>query len=270
LSADFEGGQWSFLKYPLEDLRYLFGIEVGEMNVWRPLLDHLAEELAAGRLLTVEVDSWFLPDTAGTAYRAQHVKTTVVPQMLDVPGRRLGYFHSAGYHELSGDDFDGIFHLGDASTDFWLPPYVELVRLERRIPLEGQIDRVVALAHAHIEKRPPDNPVARLAIRLRSDLVWLAGQDIETFHLYAFGIVRQLGATAELAADFVDLLTAEAGAELAAAAEHFRAVATGAKTIQFQLARLARGRTVDLETPLARLVDDWAAAMHDVVAWHER
>jgi hypothetical protein len=269
LSADFEGSQWTFLKYPLEDLRYLYGIEVGEMNVWRPLLDHLTEELGAGRLLTVEVDSWWLPDTAGTAYHAQHVKTTIVPQLLDIAGRRLGYFHGAGYHELAGEDFDGVFRLTALPGDFSLPPYVELIRFDRRVSDKDFLDRAVTLAHAHLDRRPLDNPVARLAKRLQADLPWLSEQDLDTFHLYAFGLVRQCGATAELAADFVDWLTSAQVADLGGSAEHFRAVATGAKTVQFQLARLARGRVVDIESTLESLVDNWAAAMDEVVAWHE-
>ena len=35
-------------KYPIEDLRALFGLEVAEMYVWRPVIDHLADHLARG------------------------------------------------------------------------------------------------------------------------------------------------------------------------------------------------------------------------------
>src|SRR5271170_2533848 len=36
ISTDSEGDQSSFFKFPPEDLRALFGLEVAEMNVWRP------------------------------------------------------------------------------------------------------------------------------------------------------------------------------------------------------------------------------------------
>ena len=48
LSCDFEGDQWTFFKYPPEDLRTLFGIEVAELNVWRPVVDHVEEQLGLG------------------------------------------------------------------------------------------------------------------------------------------------------------------------------------------------------------------------------
>ncbi len=82
------------------------------MNVWRPVVDHVEEQLALGRLCTVEGDAWFLPDTVGVSYGIDHVKTTVVPAAIDRAGRSLGYFHNAGYYELAGDDFDGLLRLG--------------------------------------------------------------------------------------------------------------------------------------------------------------
>ena len=112
LSCDFEGDQWTFFKYPPEDLRTLFGIEVAELNVWRPVVDHVEEQFGLGRLCTVEVDAWFLPDTRGISYREVHEKTTIVPTRIDRAARRLDYFHNAGLFTLVDDDFDGLFHLG--------------------------------------------------------------------------------------------------------------------------------------------------------------
>ena len=48
--------------------------------MWRPLAEHVAEQLAMGQPAHVEVDAWFLPDTAGISYHAEHVKTTIVPR----------------------------------------------------------------------------------------------------------------------------------------------------------------------------------------------
>ena len=48
------------------------------MQPYRALPDQIAEQLAAGRTMTVELDAWFLPDTAATSYRREHVKTSVV------------------------------------------------------------------------------------------------------------------------------------------------------------------------------------------------
>ena len=67
LAIDFEGDQWTFFKFPLADLDALYGVDVFELNVWRPLVDHLEEQLALGRPALVEVDAFYLPDTAGTS-----------------------------------------------------------------------------------------------------------------------------------------------------------------------------------------------------------
>ena len=37
LAIDFEGDQWTFFKPPHDELRELYGIDVQELNVWRPL-----------------------------------------------------------------------------------------------------------------------------------------------------------------------------------------------------------------------------------------
>jgi hypothetical protein len=238
LSADFEGTQWSFFKPPLEDIRELYGIEVTEMNVWRPVLDHVEEELALGRVLTVEVDSWFLPDTAGVSYRTAHVKTTIVPASVDRKGRVLRYFHGAGFHQLVGDDFDGVF------APPLLPPYVELVRFDRLIT-EPAMPTVLSLVDKHLSRRPETNPIHRLGLRLSELAPWLAAQeDPQVFHDLAFGTLRQCGATAEVAASHVAWLGERTELPTADAAAGFLAVAEGAKALQFGLARVARGRSV--------------------------
>ena len=37
--------------------------------------------------MLVEIDAWYLPDTAATSYRREHLKTTVAPEMIDRDGR---------------------------------------------------------------------------------------------------------------------------------------------------------------------------------------
>jgi len=240
LSADFDGDQWTLFKFPPEDLRVLFGLEVAEMYVWRPVIDHLEDNLALGHLLTVEVDAWYLPDTAGVSYRLEHTKTGIVPQMLDRPGRRLGYFHNAGYFELDGEDFDGIFYLQPQRDPRILLPYVEVVKLDRVRIEPPSLDAVVALTGDHLGRRPTSNPLPRFKERLESDLPWLARSGESVFHPYSFGTCRQLGASSALAGSYLDWLGAQTGVGLGDAAEAFRTIAESAKGLQFALARVAR------------------------------
>ncbi len=266
LSADFEGDQWTLFKFPPEDLRALYGLEVLELNVWKPVLDHVVDQLELGRLCTVEADSWFLPDTRGDSYREAHTKSTIVPQMVEEDGRRLGYFHNAGYFELDGDDFDGVFQRGAYADPAKMPPYVEVIRLDRlRRDGNGLVERAVALARDHLSRRPTWNPIEAMGERIARDTPWLAAQDLETFHLYAFGTCRQCGASNEMAASFVDWLNAHdrPGTERASAA--FRAVAEGAKTLQYALARVARGRKAALDAILEPMAAQWAEGMDVLV-----
>ena len=64
---DFEGDQWTFFKPPPEDLELLFGLDIHEMQPYRPLPDQAAEQIEQGRTLIVELDSWYLPDAAATS-----------------------------------------------------------------------------------------------------------------------------------------------------------------------------------------------------------
>ena len=63
LGLDYEGDQFTFYKFPHNDLRMLYGIEVQELNLWRPLEVHAAQQYELGRVLLVEVDAFYLPDT---------------------------------------------------------------------------------------------------------------------------------------------------------------------------------------------------------------
>jgi Domain of unknown function (DUF1839) len=272
LSTDFEGDQWTFFKFPPEDLRELFGLEVAEFNAWRPLVDHAEEQLELGRLLIMDADAWFLPDTQGVSYQLAHVKSAMVPNDIDRKRHRLGYFHNAGYFELEGDDFDGVFRIGRYADPTSLPPYVETVRLDRmRNDPNDILAGAIALARAHLARRPADDPMLRFERRLDEDARWLGSQDIETFHLYAFGTCRQCGASAELAASFVDWLASHDPAatgsdDLRVVADSFRTVAVAAKALQFSLARRSRGRPVELHASFEEMSRAYATAMDGLVA----
>ncbi|BDX34495.1 hypothetical protein TUM20985_50420 [Mycobacterium antarcticum] len=255
-SADHDGLQWSFIKPSPDDLRRLYGLDVTEENVWMPVLETVAAGREQGILHTVEVDGWWLPDTAGTSYRSEHVKTTIVPTWLDRSEKRMRYLHNAGLFELGAEDFDGIFNLAPDTAPS-LPPYIERVRWQ---PRGGVGDAVAAVVEDHVSRRPIGNPVERLASGIVTASAWLPQAGDDRFHRWAFATLRQAGATAELAADLavhVDgLFDGTAAAE-----SHFRSVAAGAKAVQFKMARVARGRTVDVGPALDEMSRSWQSAM---------
>lgn len=259
LALDFEGDQWRFFKFATADLAELYGIDVQELAIWRPVEWHLREQIDAGRPVIIEVDAFYLPDTAGTSYRADHVKTSIAAQMIDPDAARLGYFHNAGYYELDGDDFAGVFRAECAA----LPPYCEFVRLDRlRRPEPADlVHRAAALGRVHLARRAADNPVRRYRARFARDLAWLRGEGLPAFHLYAFATLRQCGAGGEVAATFVRWLAGHGHAGLDPAAAAFQRVAETAKGMQFTLARARAGREADFEPMFDTMERSWDDAM---------
>jgi hypothetical protein len=254
---DFEGDQWTFFKPFVGDLELLFGVDVHEMQPYRPLPEQAAEQIAEGRTLIVELDSWYLPDTAATSYRSEHVKTSVVVEGIDPEGERLRYFHGPGYYELEGEDYRGVFRLGrDLSADV-LPPYTELVRFDGGRPLRGEDLRnaAQALLRGHLARRPATNPFLRFAAQLERDLPRLLEGDASEYHAYAFATVRMAGSAFEVAGTQAEWLL---GDEAARACEALQRIVEGCKVLSF---RLARRRAFDPGETLSALASAWDEAM---------
>ncbi|MGC0362810.1 hypothetical protein ABH922_000794 [Rhodococcus sp. 27YEA15] len=261
-ASRFDGKQWTFLKYKAEDIFALYGIDVAEMNVWRAPLVHVEDNLEVGMLSTVEVDGFWLPDTLGAGYHETRSKTTIVPNRVDRGARELEYFHNSGYHLLRGDDFAGVFDLDRASLPQFVP-YVEQIRLAPTPAIN--VGNVAEVARRNIAVRAPGNPVRDLGHRVIEDLEWVRSAGMGAFHLWSFGLLRQCGATAELAADASEYLDTAGFPGTAGAAAGFRAVAAGAKSVQFQMARAARGRSVNPREQLDEMARSWEESM-DVVS----
>jgi len=265
LGLDYEGDQYTFYKFPHRDLRSLYGIDVQELNIWRPLTVHAVEQCALGRMLTPEVDAFFLPDTAGVSYRNEHGKSTIGIAAIDVERNVMQYFHGRGLHTLGGNDFDGIFRLGEFAADASvLPPYAEIAKFDdaRRLETPTLVDRALALTRFHLVAAPRTNPIARHVARVADDLAWLRNQPLQSFHQYAFATVRQVGSCFGLASAFLAWLDENGQPGFREAAVAFDRLASEAKTVQFKLARMARlKRDADVAPHMAEMVAAWDEGM---------
>lgn len=260
----FPDDHWGFFKPSTHDLRTLYGIVVDELAVWRGIDTHIDTQLTAGRLLTVEVDGYFLPDTAGVTYRNAHAKTTIVPFEHDAAARRLRYIHNATVAEVVGDDHDGLLDVAG------LVPYVEVVRFDRAVMLPDDELRhsAAALAAEHLAHAPPGNPVEAMREQFEHELDRLT-DDLAAFHTYAFVTLRLCGAQASLAQAFQAWLGSTADALVAA--EAWGELADAAKTAQFRVARRAAGRTSSLDDVLTAMAIAWERATEasiDAVSVH--
>jgi Domain of unknown function (DUF1839) len=266
LSVDFEGDQWTFYKPQHTEMRALFGVDVQEMNCWRPLIAHAREHLAAGRLIAVESDAFWLPDTAGTDYRQQHVKTTIMLNDLDESAERLGYFHNAGYHQLEGEDFRRTFRLPTEPDPDHLPLFAELVRIDR-VVRHGPTElcrQARAMASQYLAWAPTDNPIRRFAQRFAQELPVMHELGLPYYHAWAFSTVRQLGAAFELAAAHLAWLdeVEGQGERLHTAVASFQSISQSCKALILKLARAVNAkRQLDPEAVFGPMAQAWDEGM---------
>ena len=261
-TIDFEGDQWTFFKFPLPDLYELFGLDVQELAIYRPLTAHIEEQLQRGRPVLVELDSYYLPDTAGTAYKLAHVKSTVAAVKIDVENQLLGYFHNQSYHELQGEDFAGALRTNEPHDTAMLPPYTEFVKIRNASASDGELlQKSLNLFRKHLELVPATNPFLAFKARFEKDLQQLMHESLETFHNYSFATLRQYGACFGLAEAYLQWLEAHGITEARGLAEPFGEIAQTAKAFQFQLARsMSRKKPLDL-SPLEAMGHQWQRGM---------
>ncbi len=254
---DFENDQWTFFKPLAIDLELLFGVDIHEIQPYRPIPRQVAEVLALGRTMTIELDAWYLPDTAATSYGTAHVKTGVIAEAIDLDGMRFRYYHNASLYELSGDDFRGAFRLGDDWSPDVLPPYTELIRFDAGPRLRGLVLRETArsILRGHLERVVPGNPFDRFGERLAIDLPALIAGDAALYHAYTFATFRMAGAGFELLASHTDWLLGDDGARASAA---MRRIVEGCKVLGF---KLARRRPFDPSEAMADLREAWTEAI---------
>ena len=203
VSQDFEGDQFTFFKYPPDDLERLYGVVVQELSLYESMEDRVAGQTCRGHVVLLEVDGFYLPDNRATSYRREHTKTTIGIDVMMPEAQSVGYYHNEGYHVATGEDYAGLFRRLPALADDvnLLFPYAEVAR--RRFPaLEGTmlVRASLALLRKHLARRPRQNPITafRTAFPAHQEALMAGGE--QTFHPYAFSVLRQLGANFELLA----------------------------------------------------------------------
>ncbi|MGZ5195709.1 MAG: DUF1839 family protein, partial [Ramlibacter sp.] len=179
----------------------------------------------------------------------------------------LGYFHNAGYFELSGEDFANVFRLDVAEDPAWLPFYAETVRIDRLV--KRSPDELAAMSlrllRRHFEWRPQTNPFKRFGARLVQDVPVQKEQGLARYHLWAFASIRQAGAAFELAAANLRWLAGFGHNDLAEAAQQFDSIAQANKALILKGARAANaGRALDAEGLVAEMAQAWEQGMERI------
>ena len=266
LAIDFEGDQWTFFKFPLADLYDLYGIDVQELAIWQPLTTHIQEQVSLGRPVLVELDSYFLPDTAGMAYKLAHVKSTVAITEIDLQKKQMGYFHGQGYYHLSGDDFIDVFRMRNEPDPSILSPYVEIAKLRHtnKLTRSELLQQSIKLLKRQLRLIPDTNPFITFKPKFESDVQWLANENLDTFHQYSFATLRQFGACFELAATYLRWLSEQGESGLDSISNQIKSLSEIAKVYQFQLARsISRKKPLDL-SPIDKMSENWESATREL------
>lgn len=267
LALDFLNDQWTFFKPPHHDLQLLYGIDIQELNVWRSLYEHALTYQQVGDPISTEADAYWLPDTAGTDYRRNHVKTTIIICHIDAEAQTLGYFHNAGYFQLGGEDFRRLFRLDRTDDPPFMPFYAEIVRLGRAVTKEqADITEVsLSLLRHHLTLVAADNPVTRFGSYVIEHCEQTKELGIDYYHAWSFATTRQLGAASELSAVYCDWLTEQGRLDLASAAADFRTISTLTKTLLLKMARIyTTQKTSDLQPLFADMAEAWSRGIRTV------
>jgi hypothetical protein len=266
VAPHFEGDQWTFIKPTASEIATLYGIRVEELTVWRALRDHVADQVANGRVVLVEVDGFHLPDTHGVTYRLEHNKTTIGIHRFDTAAGTISYFHNSGEYTLGGDDLDGV--LGSRVTTAALPPFVEIADVRRHVALPDAALRARSLgvAASRLALASESNPFLDWAAVAGAEVDALAAGGLCLFHAWAFASVRQAGAMAELLAAWCNWIGDTP--ELSHAATLLRELSQTIAAQQFRLARVpSGGKRPDFADALRRCATLWAES-HAMVVRH--
>ncbi len=269
LALDFDGEQWTFYKPPHVDLLNLYGVQVQEMSVFKPLIEHALFHASQGRLVMTEADAFWLPDTQATDYRKQHTKTTIAIDAIDLEAQRLGYFHNAGYYELTGEDFVQTFRIGYAPDPTFLPLFAELASFSRLKALPpAELARTSQnLLGVWLAQRPLANPLLGFGRHFIEQIPMLRERGLPAYHAFAFATVRQCGSGFELAAAYLRWLEARLAVSYAEAAQHLEAISASCKALILKGARaMVSSKPADFKPIFEEMAEHWQAAMASLEA----
>lgn len=239
---DFEGDQFTFFKPPHADLEFLYGLRVDELALYDSLEDHIETQLDRGRIVVVEVDSFYLPDTRGISYRSEHSKTTIGIVGFDGAQSQMLYFHNDGLFALENEDFLGVLGCAaEQKRDDALFPYAEFARFEEIAgPPVDVREKAEQLLRVHLARRPERNPVSAFSAAFPQLWQNLEKRPPAFFNVFVFNTLRQFGANFELLGSHLDWLRPD-GAFARESAE-CRLLSSAAKALQFNVARAATRR----------------------------
>lgn len=266
LAVDFLDDQWTQFRPSHDDLHLLHGIEVQTLSLWRPLVEHLQEQLGAGRLVIVDVPARGLPDGAGGLLHPRCATETIIVNEIDIERERLGFFHRTDYRVLQGAEYRHLLHPGPDGPGETLFGHAEVINLHglvRRPP-----DTLRHLSHQLLQKSlarvPTRHPLRRWKRRFQREVTPLLAGGPTHYQYWADAGPHQLGAAFELAAFYLVWIAggSSGSAHLVQAADAFRQLSVLARSLLLKGARsVASGQAFHEHDLIERMVRLWSRGM---------
>jgi hypothetical protein len=266
LAVDFLDDQWTQVRPSHDDLYLLYGIEVQTLTLWRPLTDHLQEQLGAGRLVIVDVPARGLPDGAGGLLHPRRATETIVVNEIDVQQERLGFFHRTDYRVVQGAAYRQLLHPESGPDTDTLVGRAEVINLHNLVRRPS--DTLRHLSHQLLEKYlgrvPTRHPLRRWKRRFTHEVMPLLSGGPTHYQHWADAGPHQLGAAFELASVYLLWIGGGTGgtAHLMQAADAFRQLSVLARTLLLKGARaVVSGQPFNEHDLIERMTRHWSKGM---------
>lgn len=245
---DFDADHFTPCRFPAADLERLYGITIHALTLYDSLEAHVAAQTSRGNIVVMELDSCQLPPVPGAGYQRHRSPTCIAIDALVPEASAMGYYHSDGYHTVSGEDYAAVFRLapGVCSPDALCFTHADVVR--RSAPAQADaalLDASLQLLRFHLANRPRENPLTSFRAAFPAHLDRLMARGEPGFHHYASGVLRQLGANFELLARYLRWLVMQGQNVPDKAAEACYTMASEAMVMQFRLMRAVISRKPD-------------------------
>lgn len=266
LVVDFLDDQWTQFRPSHDDLYALYGIEVQTFQLWRPLTEHLQDQLSAGRLVIVDVPTRGLPDGAGGLLHPRCATETIVINEMDAKGERLGFFHRTDYRVLQGAEYRRLLHPESAPEAETLVGRAEVINLHSMVRRPPETLRHLShqLLEKYLQRVPTRHPLRRWKRRFARDVTPLLAGGSTHYQHWAEAGPHQMGAAFELAACYLVWIAGggSGSAHLIQAADAFRQLSVLARSLVLKGARAVESGQAFQEYDLVdRMVRHWSRGM---------
>jgi hypothetical protein len=266
LAVDWLDDQWTQFRPSQDDLYTLYGLRVHALHLWRPLVEHLQEQLSAGRLVVVDVPARGLPDGAGGLLHPRGASETIVVNELDPTQARIGFFHRTEYRVLQGAAYHRLLPASGHPDAAALPGRAEVIDLHHLVRRPSETLR--HLSHQVLEKTlqrvPTRHPLRRWKRRFACDLPALLAAGPTHYQHWAEAGPQQLGAAFDLAALYLVWIAGgcSGSAHLVQAADAFRQLSVLARSLVLKGSRAVESGSPFQEHELIdRMVRHWSRGM---------